>query len=143
MRVTKQNVGTFAAAAEEFFSKMPSTRDADSFREDVLMMGAGDEIVCLLTPDELVGNVTACGRGNEVSFDEAVAAFLKSKGVQQVLVGMAHDPDGFDDMYVCGGAVPIPFGPDSEALSNMIAELGGSWRDDGCQVAGWSTYESE
>ena len=144
MKITKKNIGMFAAAAEEFLSRMPGFSTGDKLGEDILMMGAGDEIVCLLTPDELVGNRTACGTTGNVCFDEAVAEFLKSKGVEHVLVGVAQDEFvESEDMVINGGAVPIPFGEDSVTLSDMISERGGSWRDDSCFDDGWSTYESE
>jgi len=142
MKITKENIDKFVAAAEAYFKSLGD--DGGHIEDDVLTMGAGDEVVCLLTPDELVGNRTSCGSSGNVCFDNEVAAFLKSKGVERVIVGVYQDEfsEG-ENMVINGGAVPIPFGDDSEALSDMIRDRGGSWRDDDCRVDGWSTYESE
>lgn len=116
MKITLENVGGLIKAAEDFLAAHPQ---GELLRDSVLGMGAGDETVCLLTPDELLDNQTACG-GGKPCFDEKVVEFLKSQGVQQVLVGVI-DWEGWTvtdlqtkdcgepNLVIAGGAVPIPF----------------------------------
>jgi hypothetical protein len=165
MILTEQDIPRLNYAAEEFIENHP---EGEKLRDAVDIMGSGEETLCLMTLDELEGNGTVCGSGEPGCFDKDVIAFLRSQGVESVLVGVTTEDT--DVPLIAGGAVPIPFygttvddwrdwfpegnqylseraadcaaiSP-SAVLSEMISERGGSWRDDDC-IEGWSSYESE
>jgi len=168
MKLKWTDIPELMKRVDEFVKSTPS---GQQIVNDMLHMGAGYETPIVLTPDELEGNSTVCGCPDEVCFVPRVTAFLKSRDVKQFVVGVVpeDESDGLGPLIV-GGAVPIPFSgvavddwrdwfPDgnqyiseivadgdvpspAQVLSELIAENGGSWRDDGC-VDGWSTYESE
>jgi hypothetical protein len=110
MKITRQDIGRLEKAAKDFIRKHPSGKILEY---DVLGMGSGDETVVLLTLEELEGNSTICGSNNTVDFTSNVIAFLKSQGVENVLVGVIG-PEAVQDTddeigLIAGGAVPIPF----------------------------------
>ena len=159
MRITKDNIKQFEDALEKWVQDNPRL----SFLvTDALEMGAGDETMVMLTPDELMGNQLICGGpAREHCFDEKVIEFLKDRGVKFVIVGLILDDFEETGLYlVVGGAVPIPFDDisfdaskwikdvdgvmsSSDILSRMLDDRNGSWRNDGCNEPGWSTFESE
>ena len=103
-----------------------------------------DNIKCpilLLSPDELLENGTACGEVGNVCFSSKVVNYLKKKKVQSIYTTVLYDKE--NKAYQIGGAEMDLDEKYSEKLSDMISDLGGSWRDDCGTEDGWSSFESE
>ncbi len=89
--------------------------------------------------DELVAFGTRCGEIGNRSFTDKVVNFLKSKGVEFVVVVVDKElPE------IASLAAPLNFdNGDADEFSEMIAENGGSLRPDPSRAEGWSNFESE
>lgn len=81
---------------------------------------------------------TGCGEQNNRPFTPKVICFLRNEGVKFILVITGNiKPE------ISAALMPIKYGKTTEKFSLMIGKNGGSLRDDGSGIKGWSSYESE
>lgn len=105
-----------------------------------LMDGDCQAVVILCSPDDLLDNGTVCGSVPNTCFTPKVVDYLKSKNVSEIFCAVVYD---HSSGFLISGAEMNIWNKYSTKLSNLVAEAGGSWRNDVGTERGWCSFESE
>lgn len=105
----------------------------------IVLQELGKTILVLLSPDDLFGNGTYCGRPGNKCFNKKVVDFLKSKNVLEIFCSVSLE----DGIYHISGAGIKMSEKDGDKLSNLVGCGNGSWRSDVGINEDYCAFESE
>lgn len=96
--------------------------------------------LCLLAPDEILGESTICGSIGSKCFNQQVIDFMKENNATKIFVVPSYD-SGARRWDIAGAVVNIS-GQAGEDLGNLVEANGGSWRAEANDHP-WTGFESE